>query len=146
MPETQPSSSSSSEHPAPLQRIPAQTPWADTVGYCRALRVGDRVLVSGTAPVTPDGSTYAPGDAYRQMRRCLEIIRDAVTKLGGERARVIRTRIYVTDAQKWREVGRAHGEFFSHAPPVTTLIEVSALISPDMQVEVEAEAWVPPAD
>lgn len=145
MPDTSPAPTAPSQDPAPLERIRAETPWADAVGYCRALRVGDRILVSGTAPVEPDGSTHAPGDPYRQTRRCLEIIQAAVRKLGGPDAQVIRTRLYVTDAGTWEAVGEAHGESFSTAPPVTTLVEVSALISPDMMVEVEAEAWIPPS-
>jgi enamine deaminase RidA (YjgF/YER057c/UK114 family) len=128
--------------PAGRLRIPTGTPWAASVGYCRALRVGDRVLVSGTAPVADDGTTFAPGDAGGQTRRCLEIIAAALREAGAEVHHVVRTRIYVTDISRWQEVGEAHGEVFRDHPPVTTMVEVAALIAPDMLVEVEAEAWV----
>jgi enamine deaminase RidA (YjgF/YER057c/UK114 family) len=125
-------------------RIPAGAPWAPEVGYCRAVQAGDRIHVSGTAPVEPDGSTHAPGDGYRQMKRCLEIVERALAELGVGLDRVVRTRIYVTDISRWEEIGRAHGEAFAAHPPATTMVEVSALIAPEMLVEVEAEAWLPP--
>lgn len=130
-------------HPDRVHRIPTEAPWARRVGYCRALRAGDRILVSGTAPVDPDGSTHAPGDAYRQMKRCLEIVEEALAHFGTGLASVIRTRMYVTDISRWEEVGRAHGEAFAANPPVTAMVEVSGLVAPDMLVEVEVEAWVP---
>ncbi|CAN5774079.1 RidA family protein [soil metagenome] len=126
-----------------VQRIPTATPWAAAVGYSRALRFGPHVLVSGTAPVNADGSTFARGDAHGQTRRCIEIIGEALRGLGADLPHVVRTRIYVTDISRWEEIGRAHGEAFADHPPVTTMVEVQALIGPDMLVEIEAEAWVP---
>jgi enamine deaminase RidA (YjgF/YER057c/UK114 family) len=126
-----------------VRRIPTTTPWAAAVGYSRALRFGPRVLVSGTAPVNGDGSTFAKGDAHGQTRRCIEIIGEALRELGADLSQVVRTRIYVTDIARWEEIGRAHGEAFGASPPVTTMVEVQALIAPDMLVEIEAEAWVP---
>ncbi len=121
-------------------------PWEDRVGYCRALRTGDRVFVTGTASVADDGSVFAPGDAYRQTARCLDIIESALRDVGAELHHVVRTRMFVTDIERWQDVGRAHGERFRDAPPTTTMVEVSRLIHPDMLVEIEADAVVRPVD
>jgi len=110
------------------------------VGYCRALKAGSTIYVSGTAPVGEDGRTYAPGDAYAQTRRCFEIIQRALRDLGADLKDVVRTRMYVTDISRWQEYGRAHGELFADHPPVTAMIEVKALIDPEMLVEIEVEA------
>jgi len=115
-------------------------PWEPLVGYCRALRRGDQVFVSGTAPVDPGGGVHAPGDAYAQARRCLEIVSEALASLGAAPEDVVRTRMYVTDASRWQEVGRAHREFFGAHPPAATLVEVKALIDPAMLVEFEVDA------
>ena len=123
-----------------FQRVSSGAHWEERVGYCRALRAGDRIFVSGTAAVDPDGSVHAPGDVYRQTLRCLEIVRDALEGLGASLADVTRTRIFVTDITRWDEVGRAHGALFRAHPPVTSMVEVRALIHPDMLVEVEADA------
>jgi enamine deaminase RidA (YjgF/YER057c/UK114 family) len=128
--------------PAGIQRIPTSARWAREVGYCRAIRAGDRILVSGTAPVADDGTTAFPGDAGAQTRRCLEILAGALGELGAGLHQVVRTRIYVTDIGRWEKVGRAHGDVFRNHPPVTTMVEVKGLIAPDMLVEIEAEAWV----
>jgi enamine deaminase RidA (YjgF/YER057c/UK114 family) len=117
-------------------------PWEAVVGYCRAIRVGPQVWVSGTAPVEPDGTTTAPGDVYAQTLRCLEIIDQALGQSGAALTDVVRTRIFVVNIADWQEVGRAHGEYFGEIRPATTLVEVSALIAPDMLVEIEAEAVV----
>ena len=111
------------------------------MGYCRALRSGSRIFVTGTASVR-DGAVYAPGDAYAQTRRCLEIIEEALTRLGAELSDVVRTRMFVTDISRWEEYGRAHGEVFADHPPTTTMVEVSALIDPEMLIEIEADAVV----
>ncbi len=126
----------------PVERVFSGAPWEEEVGYCRALRTGNRVFVTGTAPVADDGSVHAPGDAYSQACRCLDIIEDALGHLGAGLDHVVRTRIYVTDIDRWRDVGRAHGERFRGRPPATTLVEVSRLIDPDMLVEIEADAVV----
>jgi isochorismate pyruvate lyase len=104
------------------------------------LRLGEHIYISGTAPVAEDGSVFAPGDAYAQTRRCLEIIERALKELGADLSCVARTRIFVTDIARWEEYGRAHGEVFGAHPPATTMVEVKALIDAQMLVEVEAEA------
>jgi len=116
--------------------------WESKVGYCRAVRTGQHVTVSGTAPVGDDGGVYAPGDAYRQARRCIEIIETALQEAGATLNDVVRTRMYVTDISQWAAVGRAHQEAFGDIYPATTMVEVSQLIDPAMLVEIEAEAFV----
>lgn len=125
-----------------FERVFSEAPWEERVGYCRALRAGDRIFVTGTAPVAEGGGVHAPGDAYEQGRRCLEIIAAALAELGAGLEDVVRTRMFVTDIERWEEVGRAHGEAFRGHPPATTLVEVSRLIDPEMLVEIEADAVV----
>lgn len=122
------------------QRVFSGTPWEDQVGYCRAMRVGQQVFVSGTSPSDGQGGTFAPGDAYAQTQRCFEIIQQALKELGADLSDVVRTRIYVTDMSRWPEVGRAHQERFADHPPCNTTVEIPALINPDMLVEIEVEA------
>lgn len=117
-------------------------PWESIVGYCRAVRVGSHVAVTGTASVGENGKVVGVGDAYAQTRRCLEIIEKALKDAGASIEDVVRTRIYVTDIGQWELVGRAHGEVFGEVYPATTMVEVSALIDPDMLVEIEADAIV----
>jgi len=116
--------------------------WEPIVGYSRAVRIADTIEVSGTCAVDPDGNPFAIGDPYLQATRCLEIIRTAIEHLGGKLEDVIRTRIYVTNIDQWTEIGKAHGEVFGDIRPVTTMIEVSSLISVDYLVEIEATAIV----
>ena len=123
-----------------FQRVYSGAPWEEKVGYCRALRAGNAVFVTGTAAVAEGGGVHAPGDAYAQTRRCLDIIRAALEKLRVGMERVVRTRLYVTDIARWEEYGRAHREAFPDSPPTTTMVEVQRLIHPDMLVEVETEA------
>jgi enamine deaminase RidA (YjgF/YER057c/UK114 family) len=129
----------------PFQRVFSGAHWEERVGYCRALRARERIFVTGTAPVDPDGSVHAPGDAYAQTRRCLEIIREALSGLGADLEHVTRTRIFVTDIDRWDDYGRAHQEAFGAHPPTTTMVEVKRLIHPDMLVEIEADAIAPEA-
>lgn len=117
-------------------------PWEAIVGYCRAVRVGSQVAVTGTAAVGENGEVVGVGDANAQTRRCLEIIERALKDAGASLTDVVRTRIYVTDISQWEAVGRAHGEVFGEVYPATTMVEVSALIDPDMLVEIEADAIV----
>ncbi|MGO4599539.1 RidA family protein [Terrabacter sp. 2RAF25] len=115
--------------------------WESVVGYSRAVRVGDTVHVAGTTAVR-DGRVVAPGDAYRQAQVALEILVAALVECGASPADVVRTRLYVTDMRDWEAVGRAHGEVFADVRPASTLVQVSALIEPDLLVEIEAEAIV----
>lgn len=122
------------------KNISSGSPYEEPIGFSRAVRIGDRICVSGTAPIAPDGSTTAPGDVYLQTKRCLDIIKKAIEDAGGSLPDVIRTRVYLTDAQTWKEAAKAHGEFFSTIKPACTFVEVSGLINPDWLVEIEAEA------
>lgn len=112
----------------------------DQFGYCRAIRVGNYICVSGTAPITPSGITYAPGNAYDQTRYCLEKIQKALQDLGANIEDVIRTRIYVTDISRSDQYGKAHQEFFGEHPPAATMVEVQALVDAEMLVEIEVDA------
>lgn len=122
------------------ERTFSNAPWEKSVGYCRAIRMGNQVAVTGTAPVCEDGKVFAPGKAYEQAKRCLEIIQKALSDLGADKSQIIRTRMFVTDISRWQEFGRAHGEFFKDHPPATTMVEVKALIDPQMLIEIEADA------
>ncbi|HPC22006.1 MAG TPA: RidA family protein [Phycisphaerae bacterium] len=126
-----------------FQRAFSQAPWESQIGYCRALRAGRHIYVTGTAPVADDGGVFAPGDAYAQARRCIELIGRALRELGADLAHVVRTRMFVTEIARWPEFGRAHQEFFGAHPPATTMVEVKSLIHPDMLIEIEAEAVCP---
>jgi len=125
----------------PFERVFTGVPWEAAVGYCRVLEAGDRIFVTGTAPVAREGDgVHAPGDAYAQAARCIEIIEANLAKLGVGLDRVTRTRMFVTDISRWEEYGRAHAEAFGDHPPTTTMVEVRALIHPDMLIEIEADA------
>jgi enamine deaminase RidA (YjgF/YER057c/UK114 family) len=124
------------------QRAFSGSSWERHVGYCRAIRVGDSIFVSGTAPVAEGGGVHTPGQAYAQARRCFDIIERALNELGADLSCVVRTRMFVTDISRWEEFGRAHHERFAAHPPVTTMVEVRALIDPQMLVEIEADAVV----
>ena len=123
-----------------FQRTFSGAPWEEAVGYCRALRAGNHVYVTGTAPVGKDGGVHAAGDPLAQARRCLEIIREALSSFGLGMESVVRTRMFVTDIDRWEEFAGAHREAFSDHPPATTMVEVSRLIHPDMLIEIEADA------
>jgi isochorismate pyruvate lyase len=128
-----------------FQRVFSRAPWEGRVGYCRALRAGGHIFVTGTAPVAEGGGVEAPGDAYLQAKRCFVIIEEALSQLGAGLSSVTRTRMFVTDISRWAEYGRAHAETFGAHPPTTTIVEVSRLIHPDMLIEIEADAIVPDA-
>lgn len=122
------------------KRVSSGSPFEGRIGFCRAIRDGDRVLVSGTAPIWPDGS--CDPDPGRQAERCLEIIGAALSELGASPADVVRTRMYLIDAADLDAVGQAHGAVFGTARPASTMVVVKALLDDRWRVEIEAEAIV----
>jgi enamine deaminase RidA (YjgF/YER057c/UK114 family) len=128
------------EHPQ-RRRIASGSPYEPVVGFSRAVRVGDRVLVSGTAPIWPDGS--CDPDPRVQAARCLEIVLAALAEAGAGPGDVVRTRMYVVDPADWEAVGRAHGAVFAEARPAATMVVVAGLLDSRWRVEIEAEAVAP---
>lgn len=125
-----------------FQRTFSNAPWESKVGYCRALRAGSHIYITGTAAVGSDGNVVGPNDGYAQTKRCIEIIEKALQDLGANLSHVVRTRMFVTDISQWQAYGRAHGESFAKHPPATTMVEVKSLIDPKMLIEIEADAVV----
>ena len=124
-------------------RVRSASAYESLVGFSRAVRRGSRIVVSGTAPLGPDGETVV-GDAYEQAKRCYEIILEAIEALGGTLEDVVRTRIFAIDAADWESIGRAHGEFFRDVYPAATMVVVKGLLDPRWKVEIEAEAELLP--
>ena len=129
-----------------FQRCFSGAPWEKEVGYCRAIRAGDHVYVTGCAALNEVGGVFAPGDGTAQARRCLEIIVRSLHELGAGMSDVVRTRMFVTDISRWAEFGRAHQESFGDHPPATAMLEIKSLISPDMLIEVEVDAVCPSSE
>jgi len=123
----------------PRKNISSGSPYEKSIGFSRAVRTGNRILVAGTAPIAEDGTTAFPGDVYMQTRRCLEIISKAIEEAGGTLVDVVRTRVYLVNAEDWEEAGKAHGNFFQQTKPACTFIAVSRLIDKEWLVEIEAE-------
>ncbi|MFH2050518.1 MAG: RidA family protein [bacterium] len=122
--------------------ISSGSPFEPIIGFSRAVRIGNILAVAGTGPIALDGSTAAPGDAYGQAIRCLEIIKKAIEEGGGKITDVIRTRMYLTDISKQEEVGRAHSEYFRKIRPAATMVEVKGLARAGWLVEIEVDCII----
>ncbi len=118
--------------------------YEEPIGFSRAVRIGNLISVSGTAPIAKDGTTACPGDLYNQTKKCIEIIEKAIVDAGGHLSDVIRTRIYLKDISIWKEAAKAHGEYFSAIRPACTFVGIKDLIRQDWLVEIEADCVVEP--
>jgi enamine deaminase RidA (YjgF/YER057c/UK114 family) len=126
--------------------ISTGTRWEPLVGYSRGVRVGPFVYISGTTATDAQGEIVGRDDIHAQTIQCLENVKSALERLGAKLEHVVRTRMYVTDIVQWEDVGRAHGQFFGDICPATSMVEVSALVMPEIKVEIEADAIIPDSD
>ena len=124
------------------KNVSSGSPFEKPIGFSRAVRIGDIIAVSGTAPIAPDGSTAHSGNVYRQTQTCLDIMKRAIEDAGGKLENVIRTRIMLKDISRWEEAARAHGEFFSDIRPACTFVEVKGFVRDDWLVETEADCII----
>ena len=123
-----------------FERYYSGSPWESKVGYCRAVKAGRNIYVSGTVAVGDDGKPFAQGDAYAQARRCFEIIEKALRNFGADISNVVRVRMFVTDISRAAEYGKAHFDFFGANPPANSMIEIKSLIDPAYLIETEVDA------
>lgn len=122
-------------------KISSGSPFEKTIGFSRVIRVGSRIIVSGTAPIKEDGRTAHKNNAYLQTKRCIEIMKKAIEEAGGKIEDVVRTRIYLKNREDWEEAAKAHGEYFSTIRPASTFVVVQGFIDADWLVETEAECY-----
>jgi len=124
------------------QKYSSGVRWESIIGYSRAVRVGNRIYVTGTTATDENGNVVGAGDAYAQTIKTIKNIERALQALGASLENIVRTRMFVTDISRWEEYGKAHGEFFHEIMPATTMVEVSKLINPEMLIEIEADAEI----